>query len=114
MKIGVLGGTFDPIHRGHIMVAEEIRARLNLAEVLFVPTAQTPLKEDSPILAVEHRVQMVSLAIADYPYLKLSDVEINRAGLSYTIGTKKDCYRFGEVQPLSSIVSSEPLDLDGF
>jgi len=87
MKIGVLGGTFDPIHRGHIMVAEEVKARLNLAEVLFVPTAQTPLKEESPISAVEHRVQMVSLAIADYPYLKLSDVEINRAGLSYTIDT---------------------------
>jgi len=69
------------------MVAEEVKARLNLAEVLFVPTAQTPLKEESPISAVEHRVQMVSLAIADYPYLKLSDVEINRAGLSYTIDT---------------------------
>ena len=87
MKIGVLGGTFDPIHRGHIMVAEEVKARLNLAEVLFVPTAQTPLKEESPISAVEHRVQMVRLTIADYPYFKLSDMEINRAGLSYTIDT---------------------------
>jgi nicotinate-nucleotide adenylyltransferase len=87
MKVGVLGGTFDPIHRGHLMMAEEVKTRLNLAEVLFVPTAQTPLKEDSPISAVEHRVQMVRLAIADYPYFKLSDVEINRAGLSYTIDT---------------------------
>lgn len=87
MNIGVLGGTFDPVHRGHIMVAEEVKARLNLAEVLFVPTAQTPLKEDSSILSAEHRVQMVLLAIADYPYLKLSTVEINRAGPSYTVDT---------------------------
>jgi nicotinate-nucleotide adenylyltransferase len=87
MKIGILGGTFDPVHRGHIMVAEEVKARLNLAEVLFVPTAQTPLKEESPISAVEHRAQMVRLAIAGYPHFKLSDVEINRAGLSYTVDT---------------------------
>ncbi len=87
MNVGVLGGTFDPIHRGHIMVAEEVKARLNLAEVLFVPTAQTPLKEDSSVSSVEHRVQMVLLAIADYPYLKLSNIEINRAGPSYTVDT---------------------------
>ena len=87
MNVGVLGGTFDPIHRGHIMVAEEVKARLNLAEVLFVPTAQTPLKEDSSISSVEHRVQMVLLAIAVYPYLKLCNIELNRAGPSYTIET---------------------------
>ncbi len=87
MNIGVLGGTFDPIHRAHIMVAEETRAQLDLAEVLFVPTAQTPLKEDSSISAAEHRVQMVSLAIADYPYFKLSTIEMDRPGLSYTVDT---------------------------
>ena len=87
MNIGVLGGTFDPIHNGHIVVAEEVRARLNLAEVLFVPAAQPWLKEGSPILAAEHRVQMVRLAIADEPYFKLSTVEIDRAGPSYTVDT---------------------------
>ncbi len=87
MNIGVLGGTFDPIHRAHIIVAEETRARLELAEVLFVPTAETPLKEDSSISAVEHRVQMVCLAIADYPYFKLSTIEIDRPGPSYTVDT---------------------------
>jgi nicotinate-nucleotide adenylyltransferase len=87
LNIGVLGGTFDPIHRGHIKVAEEARARLDLAEILFVPTAQTPLKEDNPVSAIEHRVQMVSLAIADYPYFKLSTIEIERPGVSYTVDT---------------------------
>ncbi len=87
MKIGVLGGTFDPIHNGHIIVAEETRARLDLAEVLFVPAGQPWLKEDSPILAAEHRVQMIRLAIAEQPYFKLSTMEIERAGPSYTVDT---------------------------
>ena len=87
MNIGVLGGTFDPIHNGHIMVAEETRARLNLAEVLFVPAGQPWLKTSSPISAAEHRVQMVRLAIADKPYFKLSTMEIERPGPSYTVDT---------------------------
>ncbi len=87
MNIGVLGGTFDPVHNGHIVVAEETRARLNLAEILFVPAGQPWLKEGSPILAAEHRVQMVRLAIADEPCFKLSTVEIDRAGPSYTVDT---------------------------
>ena len=87
VNIGVMGGTFDPIHNGHIAVAEEVRARLNLAEVLFVPAGQPWLKEGNPILAAEHRVQMVSLAIADEPNFKLSTVEIDRGGLSYTVDT---------------------------
>jgi len=87
VNIGVLGGTFDPIHKGHIIVAEETRARLDLAEVLFVPAGQPWLKQDSPILAAEHRVQMVRLAIADKPYFKLSTMEIDRAGPSYTVDT---------------------------
>ncbi len=87
MNIGVLGGTFDPIHKGHLIVAEEVRAWLNLAEVLFVPAGQPWLKADSPILTAEHRVQMVRLAIADKPYFKLSTIEIDRAGPSYTVDT---------------------------
>ncbi len=87
MNIGVLGGTFDPIHKGHIIVADETRAQLSLAEVLFVPAGQPWLKEDSPILAAEHRVQMVRLAIAEQPYFKLSTMEIDRAGPSYTVDT---------------------------
>jgi len=87
LNIGVLGGTFDPIHNAHIMVAEEAVSSLDLAEILFIPTAQTPLKEDLPMSAVEHRVQMVRLAIADYPHFKLSTVEIDRPGTSYTVDT---------------------------
>ena len=87
MNIGVLGGTFDPIHHGHIIVVEEARTRLNLAEVILVPAGQPWLKEDSPILAAEHRVQMIRLVIADKPYFRLSTMEIDRAGPSYTVDT---------------------------
>jgi len=87
MNIGVLGGTFDPIHIGHLILAEEVRARLNLAEILFVPAGQPWLKVDSPILPAEHRMEMVRLAIADKPYFKLSTTEIERAGASYTVDT---------------------------
>ena len=87
MNIGVLGGTFDPIHIGHLILAEEVRARLNLAEVLFVPAGQPWLKVASPISPAEHRVEMVRLAIADKPYFKLSTIEIERAGPTYTVDT---------------------------
>ena len=87
MNIGVLGGTFDPIHNGHLIVAEETKVRLNLAEVLFVPAGQPWLRMDSPILAAEHRVQMVRLAIGDKPYFKLSTMEVERPGPSYTVDT---------------------------
>ena len=87
MDIGVMGGTFDPIHQGHVMVAEETKERLRLTEVLFVPSGQPWLKEGDPILAAEHRLQMVRLAIAARPYFKLSTIEIDRAGPSYTVDT---------------------------
>ncbi len=87
MNIGVMGGTFDPVHMGHLIVAEEARTRMNLAETLFVPACLPWLKSDSPISAAEHRVEMVRLAIADKPYFKLSTVDIERGGPSYTVDT---------------------------
>jgi len=87
MNIGVLGGTFDPVHNGHLLVAEEVKTRLNLAEVIFVPAGQPWLKVDWLISPAEHRLQMLRLALADKPDFKLSAVEIERAGPSYTIDT---------------------------
>jgi len=87
MNIGVLGGTFDPVHNGHLIVAEEVKARLNLVAVIFVPAGQPWLKADRPISPAEHRLQMLRLALTDEPYFKLSTVEIERAGPSYTVDT---------------------------
>ena len=87
MNIGVMGGTFDPIHNGHLMVAEEVRTRLNLAEILFVPAGQPWLKTDTPISPAEHRIRMVRLAIAGKPYFGLSTIEVERAGPTYSVDT---------------------------
>lgn len=90
MKIGILGGTFDPVHNGHIKVAKEVRSQLDLAEVIFVPAGQPWLKSDSPVSPAKHRVEMVRLAIAGHPGFELSLLEINRPGPSYTVDTIKD------------------------
>jgi nicotinate-nucleotide adenylyltransferase len=87
VKTGVFGGTFDPIHQGHIEVAEEAKVRLDLAEVIFMLAGQPWLKQNNLISAAGHRVQMVHLAIAGKPHLKLSSMEIERTGPTYTVDT---------------------------
>ena len=87
VKTGILGGTFDPVHNAHLLIAGEALRRLELDEVLFIPTSDTPLKEDTVITPVEHRVRMVELAIAGNPVFRLSRIEIDRAGISYTVDT---------------------------
>ncbi len=87
MRVGVLGGTFDPIHVGHLFAAEEARTRLGLARVLFVPAGLPPHKLHLDVTATEHRLNMVRLAIADSPHLILSRVDIDRFGPSYTVDT---------------------------
>ena len=87
MNIGVMGGTFDPIHKAHIVIAEEVRTWLNLELVLFVPAGQPWLKANRIVSTAEHRVQMVRLAIADRPYFKLSTMEIERPGPTYMVDT---------------------------
>jgi nicotinate-nucleotide adenylyltransferase len=87
VNIGVLGGTFDPIHIGHLVVAEEARTKLGLSEVLFVPAGQPWLKQGHSITPAAHRVEMVRRAIADNPYFKLSTLEVERPGPSYTVDT---------------------------
>ncbi|MFH0914167.1 MAG: nicotinate-nucleotide adenylyltransferase [Chloroflexota bacterium] len=93
MKLGVLGGTFDPVHRGHLMVAEEARAELGLDEVLFVPAGDPWLKSDRTISPAGHRVAMLRLAIAGKLYFKLSLLEIERPGPSYTVDTLAELRR---------------------
>lgn len=90
MKIGVLGGTFDPIHNGHIAIAEETRSSLDLTEVIFIPAAQSPLKSEESILAAEFRVEMVRLAISGHPGFSLSRLEVDRPGLSFTVDTIRE------------------------
>lgn len=85
-RIGVLGGTFDPIHYGHLFIAEEARVRIPLERVLFVPAAQPPHKAESTVTAPEHhRLRMVELAIASNPCFEISTVDMHRPGPHYSI-----------------------------
>ncbi|MDO8568514.1 MAG: nicotinate-nucleotide adenylyltransferase [Dehalococcoidales bacterium] len=87
VRLGVLGGTFDPIHDVHLVLAEEVRKRLRLSEVVFIPAGHPWLKLDHPVTAVEHRVEMVRRAIEGRPYFRLSTIEIERPGPTYTVDT---------------------------
>jgi nicotinate-nucleotide adenylyltransferase len=86
-SVGVLGGTFDPIHIGHLAAAEEVREALGLESVLFVPAGIPPHKPDRLISAPHHRLAMVELAIAGNPAFEVSRVELDRTGPSYTVDT---------------------------
>lgn len=86
-RIGLMGGTFDPIHHGHLVVAEEARERFGLERVIFVPNRQPPHKKDYQVTDAEHRYNMCLLATADNPHFTVSREEIDRPGPSYTIDT---------------------------
>ncbi|CAM3581787.1 nicotinate-nucleotide adenylyltransferase [Stackebrandtia soli] len=86
-RIGVMGGTFDPIHLGHLAAADEAAARLELDEVVFVPTGQPWQKTSRHVTAAEHRYAMTLLATADHPLFRVSRVEIDRPGRTYTVDT---------------------------
>ena len=85
--LGILGGTFDPIHIGHLAIAEEARESLSLERVLFVPTGVPVHKPGRPVSPAEHRVAMVAAAIADNPAFALSRAEVDRPGPSYAVDT---------------------------
>jgi nicotinate-nucleotide adenylyltransferase len=86
-RIGILGGTFNPIHYGHLAAAEEVRDRLKLDRILFIPSAIPPHKHEEEVPPAEHRMEMVRLALAGNDCFEASDLEIRRGGRSYTIDT---------------------------
>ncbi len=87
--VGIMGGTFDPIHHGHLLAAEEARQRFGLERIVFVPNREPPHKRDYPISSAEHRMAMVVLATAPNPHFETSRVEIDRPGPSYTVDTMR-------------------------
>lgn len=87
MKIGVLGGTFDPVHLGHIMMADEAMKSLELSEVILIPAGQPMSRMKEKLTPAEHRLQMLRLAVDEKPHLRVSAMEIERPGPSYTVDT---------------------------
>ena len=87
MRIGILGGTFDPIHIGHLILAEEARQRLWLDKVLFVPTGQPYLRTSQPAASAHDRLAMVRIAVQDNPTFEASEMEVERSGPTYSVDT---------------------------
>lgn len=92
MRIGVLGGTFDPPHAGHLALAEAAKESLNLDEVLFVPAYRNPLKKGRRQASPKDRLEMVRLMIAGRPEMAVSDLEIVRGGHSFTVDTMDELH----------------------
>jgi nicotinate-nucleotide adenylyltransferase len=93
MRVGVFGGTFDPIHLGHLAVARSIQSSLGLDNVIFIPAGQPWLKADTPVSRVKDRVQMLRLALARRRAFELSTIEADRPGPSYTVDTMETLQR---------------------
>ncbi|MBU0477294.1 nicotinate-nucleotide adenylyltransferase [bacterium] len=89
MRIAIMGGTFNPIHYGHLVSASEVCNKFKLDKVIFIPSALNPLKNTSNLAEAHHRLKMIKLAIAGNPLFEDSDIEIKRGGTSYTIDTIK-------------------------
>ncbi len=88
-KIGIMGGTFDPIHNGHLIIAENSRINFNLDKIIFIPTGMPAHKIKNGITSDNHRYKMVLLSINSNPYFSISPLEIEREGITYTIDTIK-------------------------
>ena len=92
-KIGIMGGTFDPVHNGHLLIAENAYEQLKLDEVRFIPTGRSPHKQGKQITDGTHRMRMVELAIADNPAFVADDRELRSDSLSYSYLTLQQMHR---------------------
>lgn len=88
-RLGILGGTFNPIHIGHLIIAEAVRERYGLRKVLFIPSARPPHKEGEDVIRAADRYQLVRLAVADNSFFEVSKIEMQREGTSYSVETLK-------------------------
>ena len=88
-KIGIFGGTFDPIHLGHLITARSVKEIRNLSQIIFIPANTSPLKQDIKSASPKHRFEMTKLAVEDYNDFSVSDYEINNSDISYSINTIK-------------------------
>lgn len=109
-KIGIMGGTFNPVHIGHLIIGESVRQEYNLEEVIYIPVGDPPHKPGEAIAEAKHRYNMLARAIEDNINFKLSDIEINRTGKTYTIDTIEElCGIYGEGTDFYFIIGGDTL-----
>lgn len=99
MRLGILGGTFDPVHLGHLRTAEETGQKLKLEKVYLIPSSSPPHKRMSPFISFDHRLRMVRLAIDGSDFLDALDLEGKRPGFSYSIETLKEFHKLFSPDP---------------
>jgi nicotinate-nucleotide adenylyltransferase len=110
LKIGILGGTFDPIHLGHLILAEQLAEKFKLDKVIFIPSASPPHKNNKKVSKAKDRFKMTGLAIEDNPLFSISDIELKRKGKSYTVITIKELKKLYPKSKLFLLCGSDVLD----
>ncbi|NLK86202.1 MAG: nicotinate-nucleotide adenylyltransferase [Clostridiaceae bacterium] len=107
-RIGIMGGTFNPIHIGHLIAANDVQEKFGLDKVLFIPSGQPPHKPDSEVTDQEHRFEMVRLAVASNACFEASRIEIDREGYTYTVNTLLELKkRYGEETSFYFIIGAD-------
>lgn len=110
MKIGIMGGTFDPIHFGHLATAEAVREIFTLDEIIFIPAARPPHKLGRNVTDEKHRLAMTILATRSNKFFRVSDMELKRTGLSYTLDTVNELHKtFGDSAEIFFIIGADSL-----
>ena len=107
-KIGIIGGTFNPIHNGHLFIAEEIRVSMEFTKIIFIPN-RIPPHRNIDLLTEEHRWNMLNLAIGNNRFFESSRVELDRSGLSYTVDTIRYFYNLYQGDSLFFITGTDAL-----
>jgi nicotinate-nucleotide adenylyltransferase len=115
MRVGVFGGTFDPVHVGHLILAEQCREQARLDQVWFVPSARPPHKPDPAPTPFERRAEMLALAVAGHPAFRVEEIEKDRPGPSFTADTLEELHRRRPDDELFLLLGSDSLrDLPGW
>src|SRR5947209_3226451 len=109
MRVGVFGGTFDPIHLGHLILAEQCREQAELDQVLFMPAALPPHKQQQPLTPFAQRAEMLALAISGHPPFRVEELEKDRPGPSYTVDTLNELHAHRPGDELFFMIGSDSL-----
>ena len=109
-KLGILGGTFDPVHTGHLVLAEQLRENSQLERVIFIPSASPPHKTEHQLSSAIHRLEMTKLAANGNSHFSVSDIELKREGLSYTVETLRKLKELYKESEIYFLTGSDVLD----
>ena len=109
MRLGVFGGSFDPVHYGHLLLAESCREQCRLDQVWFLPAAVPPHKRDRELSPGSQRVEMLRLAVAGHEYFQVATLELDRGGISYTVDTLREIHRQQPAAELFLLMGADSL-----